>query len=131
MYSTDDVLLATRAIRRVLPALIGDEAEQMERDLNEVLEQSKTVSVEQILTILTRHSNTKRWIRKFLEEERTFERPIGPPGPVSGTTVIYFCENGHRWFPNQVGQPVPDLCFCSRPLYSIDSSDACGDDHAQ
>lgn len=108
------MLDAARAIRPHLPDLVGDEAEELDGQLQRLLARSETgetVKID-ILRVLSQQPATRRWANDLLkvpQRDRSYE---GPPGKVQKISVPkYICPKGDGtpWYRFSIGDQVP-LC---------------------
>lgn len=108
------MLDAARAIRPHLPDLVGDEAGEMDEQLQRLLTRSEageTVKID-ILRVLSQQDATRQWANDLLkvpQRDRSYE---GLPGPVQKVSVPkYVCPRGDGtpWYRFSIGDQVP-LC---------------------
>ncbi|MEQ4716027.1 hypothetical protein [Nonomuraea sp. B19D2] len=101
-------------IRPRLPALLGEEAQEVDAALGELLARGPAAEPE-ILALLQRSPATREWAYAFLRradggdlrDPRTAYFPLAAAGSFVGADV-YECEQcDHRWLRRAVGQPVP------------------------
>ncbi|HEY9659603.1 MAG TPA: hypothetical protein V6C65_14180 [Allocoleopsis sp.] len=110
-FDPEEILECARAIRPFLPELLGAEAEQVDRQLAELLAQAKVGQQvdAQILELLKSHSKTRQWAAEFLspkEVPKGFDRLPGNMDSVSAQK--YVCPQGdYIWYRRSVGVPIP------------------------
>ncbi|MEU6785091.1 hypothetical protein ABZ912_38380 [Nonomuraea angiospora] len=114
------------AIRPRLLTLLGEEAEEVDAVLGELLARGVAAEPE-ILTLLQRSAATREWAYAFLRlrdggglrDPRTAYFPLGAAGGfVAGD--VYGCEEcEHRWHRRAVGQAVPSCPQHDTPLIRI------------
>jgi hypothetical protein len=109
-----EVLNAARAIRPHLPDLVGDDAVEVDGQLQHLLARSEageTVKIA-ILRVLSQRNATRQWANDLLkvpQRDRSYE---GLPGKVQMVSVPrYICPKGDGtpWYRFSVGDQVP-LC---------------------
>lgn len=118
MYSTDEVLAAARAIRPLLPSLVGPD-NVIGAALDRLLAAATTAppDTDAIALLLARHEATRAWVNFFLNGD---ERPVvgtvrgfAPlPGemPVLVPARLYACPEPNCptvWRCRAAGQPIP------------------------
>lgn len=129
--------LAT-AIRPKLPALLGEEAEEVDAALGRLLARvpapgpaEHTAIEQEILTLLQRWPATREWAYSYLRRTPPGGlRDSGPAYfPLTGTGGVvpsdtYVCpECDHRWRRRAVGQPVPACPDHDKPLVRMPESE--------
>jgi hypothetical protein len=107
-----EVLETAQAIRPYLPELVGDQADEVDRELNELLGQAdagKSVKIP-ILKVLRRHDATREWANKLLKvplQDRSYERLPGrrqiPAVPMYGCPE----GDGEPWYRFSVAEEIP------------------------
>jgi hypothetical protein len=109
-----EVLDAAWAIRPHLPDLVGEEAPEVDGELQRLLERAEageTVKID-ILRLFSHRDATRQWANDLLkvpQRDRSYERP---PGKVQAVTVPkYICPKGDGtpWYRFSIGDQVP-LC---------------------
>jgi hypothetical protein len=121
-----EVLDAAQAIRPHLPDLIGQDAEQVDRELQRLLTKAETGATVKIdvLKVLSQRDATRQWANKLLkvpQPDRSYE---GPPGKVQRVTVPkYVCPKGDGtpWYRFSVGDRVPTCSNHRIPLVKASS----------
>lgn len=126
MFTNDQVLAASRAIRPLLPKLIPTLADQIDRQLAQLLNQpdlDETTKVDRLLDVLDAHPETKSWLDQFLEIPATergysrlpgnptfggFYRLPGDPPLAAGTPYICPIGNDYTWY-REANEEIP-LC---------------------
>jgi hypothetical protein len=109
-----EVLEAAQAIRPHLPDLVGEEAEEVDRELRQLLaraETGETVKID-ILRVLSHRDATRQWANHLLnvpERDRSYERPPGKAQAVSVPKYICPKGDGPPWYRFSIGDQVP-LC---------------------
>ena len=109
-----EVLDAAQAIRPHLPDLIGEEADQVDRQLEQLLTRAETgekVKID-ILRLLSRRDTTREWANRLLkvpQQYRSYERPPGRLQRVSVPKYVCPEGDGAPWYRFTVGDQVP-LC---------------------
>lgn len=123
---TRSIMDLARAIRPRLPALLDEEASEVDAALGELLARGVEAEPE-ILTLLQRSAATREWGYTFLRhtegghlrDPRNAYFPLVAAGGVVGADV-YACEEcGHRWRRRAVGQAVPACPQHGIPLVRI------------
>ncbi|MGK7940891.1 MAG: hypothetical protein AB4062_12235 [Crocosphaera sp.] len=112
----EDYLEAARTIRSYLPDLVDSEqAESIDAQLADLLNQSDQDVENQILEILCSTEATRQWTVEFLESETQAQfkgyQPIpgNPTQPISGM-IKYACPYGDFiYYQRQEGETIP-LC---------------------
>lgn len=108
------MLDAARAIRPHLPGLVGEEAAEVDDQLQRLLALSETGETVKIavLRVLSQRDATRQWANELLkvpQRDRSYE---GPPGKVQIVSVPkYVCPegDGDPWYRFSIGDQVP-LC---------------------
>lgn len=126
MYSSEDILEAARCIRPFLQELSGSDAEDLDRQLAELLAARDSQGVEnQILDLVACREATREWMRQFLENrnfqkgqplevQRNYSPLPGSPSPVGA--VRFKCPQGdYVWYQFSVGTPAPQC-----PTHRVD-----------
>jgi hypothetical protein len=114
MFTNDQVLAASRAIRPLLPKLIPALAEQVDRQLAQLLNQpdlDETTQADRLLEVLDAHPETKSWLDRFLEIPATERGFYGLPGnPALAAATSYICPigNDYTWY-REANEEIP-LC---------------------
>jgi len=122
MFTNDQVLAASRAIRPLLPKLIPAKADQIDRQLAQLLNQpdlDETTQVDRLLEVLDAYPETKSWLDQFLQipaNERIFYSLPGDPtfrpggDPHVGAANSYICPigNDYTWY-REANEEIP-LC---------------------
>jgi hypothetical protein len=114
MFTNDQVLAASRAIRPLLPKLIPALADQIDRQLSQILNQTdldETTQVDRLLKILDAYPETKSWVDQFLEVPATERGFSGLPGNLAPTAATcYTCPigNDYIWY-REANEEIP-LC---------------------
>jgi hypothetical protein len=114
----DRILDAARAIRPYLPRLVGPRADDVERDLAQLLNRASGGEVvdHEILAYLERDPATHEWTAAFLERGHPSDVAIMREKglqelPGHGEVVAaarYSCPGGdYLWYRRTVGQEVP------------------------
>jgi hypothetical protein len=108
-----EVLDAARAIRPHLPDLVGDEANDVDRELQRLLARAETgenVKTD-VLELLRQRDKTRQWANALLKvppQYRSYERQAGRVQRVS--VPKYSCPQGYYvWYRFSIGDQVP-LC---------------------
>jgi hypothetical protein len=109
-----EVLDAAQAIRPHLPDLVGEEAEEVDRELQRLLARAETGEMVRIdiLRVLSHRDATRQWANDLLkvpQRDRSYEPP---PGKVQAVTVPkYICPKGDGtpWYRFSISDQVP-LC---------------------
>lgn len=113
-FDNDQILAASRAIRPLLPKLIPASADQIDRQLSQLLNQTdldETTQVDRLLKILDAYPETKSWLDQFLEipaTERGYHRPPGDPSVTAATPYICPIGNDYVWY-REANEDIP-LC---------------------
>jgi hypothetical protein len=111
VFKPEDVLEGTRSIRPYLPDLLGTEAEEVDRQLAELLEKANTEQKvdQQILEILKSRPKTRNWMAEFLspkQQSKGWQQLPGSSGAVSARK--YVCPQGdYVWYRRSAGILVP------------------------
>lgn len=114
MFTNDQVLAASRAIRPLLPNLIPALADQIDRQLSQLLNQTdldETTQVDRLLDLLDAHPETKSWLDQFLQIPATERGYSGLPGdPPLAAATPYICPigNDYTWY-REANEEIP-LC---------------------
>jgi len=114
MFTNDQLLAASRAIRPFLPKLIPALADQIDRQLAQLLNQpdlDETTKVDRLLEVFDAHPETKSWLDQFLQIPATERGFYGLPGnPAPATATLYICPigNDYTWY-QEVNEKIP-LC---------------------
>ncbi|NJO66092.1 MAG: hypothetical protein HC832_00210 [Leptolyngbyaceae cyanobacterium RM1_405_57] len=114
MFTNDQVLAASRAIRPLLPKLIPAQADQIDRQLAQLLNQTdldETTQVDRLLEVLDAYPTTKSWLDQFLEIPATERGYYGLPGnPAPTAATCYTCPIGkdYTWY-REANEDIP-LC---------------------
>lgn len=114
MFTNDQVLAASRAIRPLLPKLIPALADQIDQQLAQLLNQpdlDETTKVDRLLEVLDAHPETKSWLDRFLEQSTTKQKYYGLPGdPAPAAATSYICPvgNDYTWY-REANEEIP-LC---------------------
>lgn len=114
MFTNDQALAASRAIRPLLPKLIPALAEQIDQQLAQLLNQTdldETTQVDRLLDVLDAQPETKSWLDQFLEIPATERGYSGLPGdPALATATAYICPigNDYTWY-REANEDIP-LC---------------------
>ena len=114
MFTNDQVLAASRAIRPLLPKLIPALADQIDRQLAQLLNQpdlDETTQVDRLLDILDAHPETQSWLDQFLQLPATERGYSGLPGnPLLAAANHYICPvgNDYTWY-REANEEIP-LC---------------------
>lgn len=114
MFTNDQALAASRAIRPLLPKLIPTLADQIDRQLAQLLNQpdlDETTKVDRLLDVLDAHPETKSWLDQFLEipaTERGYSRPPGDSPLAAATPYICPIGNDYTWY-QEANEEIP-LC---------------------
>lgn len=115
MFTNDQVLAASRAIRPLLPKLIPAQSDQIDLQLAQLLNQNdldETTQVDRLLEVLDAHPETKSWLDKFLEiipsTERGFSGLPGNPSLADATCYICPIGNDYTWY-REANEEIP-LC---------------------
>jgi hypothetical protein len=114
MFTNDQVLAASRAIRPLLPKLIPALAEHIDRQLAQLLNQpdlDETTKVDRLLEVLDAHPETKNWLDRFLQFPATERGYSGLPGnlaPAAATPYICPIGNDYTWY-REANEEIP-LC---------------------
>ncbi len=112
MFTNDQVLAASRAIRPLLPKLIPTLADQIDRQLAQLLNQpdlDETTKVDRLLDVLDAHPETKSWLDQFLEipaTERGYSRPPGDSPLAAATPYICPIGNDYTWY-REANEEIP------------------------
>ena len=121
MFTNDQVLAASRAIRPLLPKLIPASADQIDRQLSQLLNQTdldETTQVDRLLEVLDAYPETKSWLDQFLEIPATERGYYGLPGnPAPTTATCYICPvgNDYTWY-REANEDIP---LCPNHLESL------------
>ena len=119
MYQTEDVLNAARAIRSHLSELLDAQAEEVEQQLSELLEQAdagEDVEIE-IFDLLGEHEPTRQWMQDALEGkkisggEKSYSKPPGDSDTTPSGTQKYQCpeaECSQTWISHKARQAIPN-----------------------
>lgn len=114
MFTNDQVLTASRAIRPLLPELIPALADQIDQQLAQLLNQpdlDETTKADRLLEVLDAHPETKSWLDQFLEQPTTKQKYYGLPGnPAPAVATPYICPigNDYTWY-REANEEIP-LC---------------------
>jgi hypothetical protein len=114
MFTNDQILAASRAIRPLLPKLIPALANQIDRQLAQLLNQSdldEDTQVDCLLEVLDTHPETKSWLDEFLQIPATERGYSGLPGnPPLAAATPYICPIGNdfTWY-REANEEIP-LC---------------------
>lgn len=114
MFTNDQVLAASRAIRPLLPKLIPALAEQIDRQLTQLLNQTdldETTKIDRLLEVLDAYPETKSWLDRFLQFPATERGYYGLPGnlaPAAATPYICPIGNDYTWY-REANEEIP-LC---------------------
>ncbi|KHD08559.1 hypothetical protein PN36_19320 [Candidatus Thiomargarita nelsonii] len=118
MYQTEEVLNAARAIRSHLPELLGDEAQEVAKELDALLALDKAgedVEIE-IFDLLGEHEPTREWMQNQLEDkkvsggEKSYSPLLGRSETTPSGTQKYQCpetECTEAWVSHKARQPIP------------------------
>ncbi|MBN3961543.1 hypothetical protein [Nostoc sp. NMS8] len=114
MFTNDQVLAASRAIRPLLPKLIPALADQIDCQLSQLLNQTdldETTQVDHLLEVLDAYPESKSWLDQFLQTPATERGYSGLPGgsPLAAATP-YICPigNDYTWY-REANEEIP-LC---------------------
>jgi len=114
MFTNDQLLAASRAIRPLLPKLIPALADQIDRQLAQLLNQpdlDEDTQVDHLLEVLDAHPETKSWLDQFLQIPATERGYSGLPGDLAPTAAPpYICPigNDYTWY-REANEEIP-LC---------------------
>ena len=114
MFTNDQLLAASRAIRPFLPKLIPALADQIDRQLAQLLNQpdlDETTKVDRLLEVFDAHPETKSWLDQFLQIPATERGFYGLPGnlaPAAATPYICPVGNDYTWY-QEANEKIP-LC---------------------
>lgn len=114
MFTNDQILAASRAIRPLLPKLIPSLAEQIDQQLAQLLNQpdpDETTQVDRLLEVLDAYPETKSWLDQFLQTLATERGYSGLPGdspPAAATPYICPIGNDYTWY-REANEEIP-LC---------------------
>lgn len=120
MYDEATILDCARTIRSYLPRLLGDEARALEldADLADLIDRGeRNEPVSALITdVLTKHPETKLWMRKYLQSEdmtirlimlRGYVGPEGDPDPIPVRKYVCPIACDTIWFRQSVGEEIP------------------------
>jgi hypothetical protein len=125
------LLAAARAVRGHLPALAGQRAAALDRELARLLELARRGQAveEQLLAVLEGDQRVHRWVAGFLgrggpppaDGQATRTAGNSPPGlPDLVAPLFYACpEADFDWYAADVGEPVPSCPTHRRPLQAV------------
>jgi hypothetical protein len=116
MYHPADLLEAARSIRPLLPTLIEAEANSLDQQLAELLNQATPedmTTAEAILTLLQSHPATQDWLAEFLKispMQKGVSYQTLPGSPALQPAPRYICPiaNDYTWY-LEAGEEIP-LC---------------------
>ncbi|ESA32437.1 hypothetical protein N836_25870 [Leptolyngbya sp. Heron Island J] len=114
MFTNEQALSASRAIRPLLPKLIPAQADQIDQQLAQLLNQTdldETTQVDQLLDVLEAYPETKSWLDQFLELPTNERGYYGIPGNLAPTAAdCYVCPigNDYTWY-REANEEIP-LC---------------------
>ncbi|ESA32487.1 hypothetical protein N836_26130 [Leptolyngbya sp. Heron Island J] len=98
------MLAANRTIRPLLPKLILAQADQIDRQLAQLLNQTdldETAQADRLLDVFDAYHATKSWLDQFLEIPITERGYYGLPGnlaPTAAACYIYPIGNDYTWY---------------------------------
>lgn len=112
----NEIIEAACSIRPYLRELIPEDAELVDQELSQHLNQAQagTSNTNAVLGILRRHEPTRQWVFEFLEQHQppavtrafSFQPPLGNPVPVAARK--YVCPQGdYTWYRLSAGTPIP------------------------
>lgn len=114
MFTNDQVLAASRAIRPLLPKLIPALAEQIDHQLTQHLNQTdldETTKVDRLLEVLDAYPETKSWLDQFLQTPATERGYSRPPGDHPFTAAApHICPIGNDYTRYQEANEEIPLC---------------------
>jgi len=114
MFTNEQVLAASRAIRPLLPKLIPALADQIDLQLAQLLNQpdlDEDTQVDRLVKVFDAHPESKSWLDQFLKLPATERGYYGLPGNPAPTAAIpYICPigNDYTWY-QEVNEKIP-LC---------------------
>jgi hypothetical protein len=112
-----EVLQVARAIRPRLPELIGNDAEKVDRQLEELLKRAgagEPVKVS-VLKVLRQREGTREWANSLLKVPPSYRSYQQLPGRKQVPTVPrYVCPEGHGdpWYRFSVAEEIPRCLEC-------------------
>ncbi len=128
MYKTEDIMAAAISIRPNLKDLIGEEAENIQSELADLLlkhEKGEDVEIE-VIDLLSGNETTRKWMENELKDkripdgEKSFKplagHPVEPPRGIEKFVCSKGC--GFTWFRQRVGQEIPNCSKCGAGLVS-------------
>jgi hypothetical protein len=128
MYPSDDLLEAAKTIRPFLPKLLGENAEEMDRHLAELIArcQAGEHQENQIAELLASQDAAREWMAEFLKSDGRQEttRSYAPlPGIGSVRAPKYICPEGdYIWYRLYSSDPIPRCPTHQIPLVPAENS---------
>jgi hypothetical protein len=116
MLSEEEILVAARAIRPILPGLLGTKAEAVDYSLAELIQRGEAGEPvgKDILALLTQEEPTCNWLQEYFSDtaEDLYNfglKPLpGRPHPIKAARYacpVKGCPT--VWHQQRAGQPIP------------------------
>ncbi|PSN14178.1 hypothetical protein C7293_12765 [filamentous cyanobacterium CCT1] len=122
MYQSDELLEAAKTIRPFLPDLLGQNAEEMDHQLAELITrcQAGEPQENQIAALLAHEAPTREWMAEFLSTDQALKGTRGwerLPGISAPGAPKYACPKGdYIWYRLDVSDLIPSCPTHKIPL---------------
>ncbi|MBA9005003.1 hypothetical protein [Thermomonospora cellulosilytica] len=110
----DEIVSAAHMMRLLLPELVGDDAQEVGRELDDLLARAHSGEPvkEPLLRLVFRYEGTRTWMEDVLNSPRGTARPrkieVLPGDRDTGSGTLYVCPKcGEEWERDDVLEPVP------------------------